>query len=168
MTLKNPKQKGNSHERAVAKILTSWSGHEFHRTPMSGALRWANDTRIVSDIVPSQELIAKGWMFSIECKNTENSWEFNTLIEGTAVFWKQWEQCVDDANREGLKPMLVFTKNYRDTFMAIQRSEFDKLKIEPESFIFITHKSENLVILKLTDFLALVSLETLLEKLGKI
>ena len=70
--LKHPKQKGSEFERKVAKALTDWSGYEFHRTLMSGALHWDNDSRVVSDIVPPESL--SGWPFSIECKNVECSW----------------------------------------------------------------------------------------------
>ena len=157
----NSKQKGNSHERNVAKLLSQWSGSKFMRTPMSGAIHNFQDKRVVSDIVAPLSL--GNWPFSIECKNTENSWEFNTLIEQTAVFWKQWQQCVDDANREGSAPMLVFTKNYRDIFMSITKEIYDKLDIHPESYIVVNNTDYELVIMKFKEFLSLVSVEDLLD-----
>ena len=69
--MKNPKAKGNEFELKISKMLTEWSGQQFHRTPASGALHWSNDKRVVSDIVPPETL--SGWPFSIECKKVEGA-----------------------------------------------------------------------------------------------
>lgn len=122
----NGKQKGNGFERKVAKKLTEWCGQKFNRTPMSGALRWDNDKRVVSDIVPPQSM---KWPFSVECKCVESSWEFNTLLENTATLWKHWEQADSDAQREDMIPMLVFTKNYRNDFVAVYQETFSNLQL---------------------------------------
>lgn len=162
----NSKQKGSDYERKVAKILSDWSGREFHRTPMSGSLRWSNDKRVVSDIVPSQDLVDKGWPFSIECKKVEGSqWEFSNFIEGTSMTLKDhWKQCCDDAKRENMIPMLVFSKNRRDTFIIITRDVFSKLGINPKSYINLVHNDQDLIIMKLSDLLASISVEGLLSK----
>lgn len=162
MALKNPKEKGNSHERNVANMLTEWSGHKFLRTPSSGAIHNFHDRRVVSDIVAPESL--RDFPFSIECKNTEVSWEFNTIIEGTAAMWKQWEQCTTDADREEMIPMLVFTKNYRPIYVAIQQEIFDKLKIEPVSYLRVVGQ-ENLVIIDFKEFLSLITVEELIKRL---
>lgn len=159
----NSKQKGNDFELKVAKLLTEWSGEKFHRTPASGALHWENDNRVVSDIVPPQTLV--GWPFSIECKKVETSWEFNTFIEGTSVTLKEhWKQCYGDAQREQMIPMLVFTKNYRDTYMMITQETFNKLGINPSCFIKVENQEWSLIIMKFTEFLDLVPLKVLLDK----
>lgn len=161
--MKNPKEKGNNHERKVAKMLSDWSGEKFMRTPMSGAIHNFKDKRVVSDIVAP--LSIGDWPFSIEAKCVECSWEFNTFIEGTSMTLKEhWKQCCDDAEREGLIPMLVFTKNYRDIFIMITKEVFYQLDIEPESYINLIHKGQDLVILKFSDFLQLVSVDTLISK----
>lgn len=164
--MKNPKAKGNSHERHVAKLLSDWAGAKFLRTPMSGAIHNFHDKRVVSDIVAP--LSIGNWPFSIECKNTENSWEFNTLIEGTSVFWKQWQQCYDDAQREETLPMLVFTKNYRDIYMAITLDCFQKLDIHPKSYLLVDNSDYKLIIMKFTDFLDLTSLDQVLKSLTQV
>lgn len=161
--MKNPKEKGNNHERKVAKMLSEWAGVKFNRTPMSGALRWGNDRRVVSDIVAP--LSIGNWPFSIEAKCVECSWELNTFIEGTSQTLKEhWEQCLLDANREELLPMLVFTKNYRDIFMMITKDVFNQLEIEPESYISVVNKSHDLIIMRFSEFLKLISLDILLSK----
>lgn len=160
----NSKQKGSEAERKLAKTLSEWANCEFHRTPASGALHWANDKRVVSDIVPSQELVDKGWPFSIENKKVENSWEFNGFIEGTSQTLKEhWEQCVTDSQREDMVPMLVFSKNYRDTYVMIKQSTFAELGIKPESYMTLHNQSYDLVILKLKDILSNITIEELLK-----
>ena len=161
--MKNPKEKGNSHERKVANILTEWSGSKFMRTPMSGAIHNFKDKRVVSDIVAP--LSIENWPFSIECKNTENSWEINTFIEGTAVFWKQCEQCYDDSQRESLIPMLVFTKNYRDIYMAIEMSVFLKTQVSLENYAVVVRKDVELVVVKFTEFLSKITVDELTKRL---
>ena len=158
----NSKQKGKEFERKVAKMLTEWSGQEFNRTPQSGALHWNNDKRVVSDIVSPQTLT--DWPFSIECKKVEYPWEFSTIIEGTSLFWEHWQQCWDDSQREQLRPLLVFCKNYRDTFAVITYQDFEKINVTFESFIRVTRQDFDLVILKFKDFLEKISLDTLLSK----
>lgn len=162
----NSKQKGSEFERKVAKMLSKWSGQEFHRTPMSGALHWSNDKRVISDIVPPQELVDKGWPFSLECKKVEDAqWEFSNFIEGTSMTLKDhWKQCCDDAQREDMIPMLIFNKNRRDIFIMITKETFYQLEIEPESYINLVHKEQDLVIMRFSDLLALISVDELISK----
>lgn len=162
----NSKQKGSEFERKIAKALQEWSKYEFHRTPMSGALHWSNDNRVVSDIVPTQELVDKGWPFSIECKKVEGAqWEFSNLIDGTSMTLKEhWQQCWDDAQREHMIPMLIFNKNRRDIYIMITKEVFYQLEIEPESYINLIHKDWDLVIMKFNDFLSLISIDEVLSK----
>ena len=161
----NGKNKGTDFERKIAKLLQEWSGYEFHRTPMSGALHWNNDTRVVSDIVPSQELVDKGWPFSIECKKVEAPWEINNFIDGNAITIKEhWNQCTDDAKREHLIPMLIFNKNRRDVYIMITKETFENLNISPDSYINLIQSKQNLIIMKFKDFLSLITVDKLLSK----
>ena len=161
--MKYPKQKGNAHERAVAKLLSEWSGYEFHRTPQSGALHWSNDKRVISDIVPPQEILEK-WPFSIECKNVETNFEISAFIDGTSQTLKEhWKQCWDDSQREDLLPMLVFTKKYRDIYMMTTFDVFKKLEIKPSCYLQVINQDLSLVIMKFKEFLNLISCEKLLN-----
>lgn len=160
----NSKQKGSEFELKVAKLLTKWSGEIFHRTPMSGALHWANDNRVVSDIVPPQSLVDAGWPYSIECKKVEASWEFNGFIEGTAIFWKHWKQCYEDSQRENMIPLLVFNKNYRDIYVAMTTEVYVQLGIKIENVIYLECQGWNLTILRLNDLLDNITCEELISK----
>ena len=158
----NSKQKGSGFELKVAKQLSSWSGYKFNRTPMSGALHWENDTRVVSDIVPPQNL---KWPFSIECKKVEYDYDFTFILKGTSTFWEHWKQAKDDATRENMIPMLVFSKNYRDTHVAIQVDVFVKLfnKKEKPSYLSIHFGTDDLVVLNFEQFLESTTMEDILN-----
>lgn len=123
----NSKQKGSEFERKVAKLLTEWSGQEFRRTPMSGALHWENDERVISDIVPPLNL---GFPFSIECKKQEVPWDFDFMFKGTSSIWEFWKQCSRDAQSEGLEPLLIFNKNRRDIYAMMRKDTADILLME--------------------------------------
>lgn len=160
----NSKAKGSSFELKLSKMLTEWSGETFHRTPGSGALHWSNDKRVVSDIVPPATLMEKGWQFSIEAKNVEYPWEFSMLMEGTSLFWTHWNQCLSDAQRECMVPLLVFKKNRRDIYTAMRTKNFDELGIQPSEVLRLKANGHDLTILKFRDLLESITCEELLQK----
>lgn len=166
LPMKRPKEKGNAHERKVAAKLTEWAGAKFMRTPMSGAIHNFNDRRVVSDIVAP--LSIGKFPFSIEAKNVEYDWTFSTIIKGTSMFWEHWNQAVTDAEREELIPMLVFTKNYQDIYVAIPQDVFTHLffdKQRPDYIVVRTTKdwSVPIVIMNFDTFLKSVTLQEVLN-----
>lgn len=163
--VKNVKEKGNNFERKVAKLLSDWAGVKFMRTPSSGAIHNFNDKRVVSDIVPPLSL--GEFPFSIECKCVECSWEFSTIIENTSQNMRDhWSQAVDDSNREHLRPMLIFSKNFRDIFVSIRKEDYDVLPLNIPNRIFsYSEDRDTLVIFKLKDLFGGISCEQLIESL---
>lgn len=162
MAVKNPKNKGNAFERGVAKQLSEWAGVKFMRTPSSGAIHNFNDKRVVSDIVPP--LSIGNFPFSIECKNVMCNWEFSTFLEDTSVTLKNhWKQCEDDANREGLFPMLIFTKNFRDSYVMIRCSEYRTFNKEIIPRIEFINDNKELTIINFKKFLESVTVEEVLK-----
>lgn len=161
----NSKQKGSRLERQVAKLLSEWSGYDFHRTPMSGALHWTNDKRVLSDIVPPQAL--ENYPFSMECKNVEYDYDFTYLMSGTSMFYKHWKQATDDAQRECLRPMLIFTKNRRDIYTAFRIEDFKKFDTEFSTTVCVEYKGEKIVILLFKELLEKVNLEKFLSAFSK-
>ena len=157
----NGKAKGNRFELDVAKMLTEWSGKTFHRTPQSGALHWDNDKRVVSDIVPPQDL---GFPFSIECKSQEVAWDFDSLITGKSTIWKFWSQCCNDAHSENMEPLLVFSKNYRKIYAMLQRTTYNKLG---KTLTNVTVQSDAWGDVVIIDFKELLDNVTLSEVLDK-
>ena len=130
---KNSKNKGSTFEREIAKQLSKWTGHDFHRTPGSGALHWKNDARVVSDIVPSQDF--PEWKISVECKcygKPTYVCDFQSLLNNNATMWRHWVQCVTDAKRESLIPMLItkVTGLRRPVFAVMLESDAKKLGLD--------------------------------------
>lgn len=158
--MKNPKEKGNNFERKVAGLLTKWSGVKFLRTPSSGAIHNFKDRRVVSDIVPP--LSFGEFPFSIECKNVNCSWEFSALLEGTSeTLKKHWKQCCEDAQREGLRPLLVFTKNFRNIYCVLTEEDYAVLNVEIIPNLTVGCLDSRLVILNFENFLQEITPEKL-------
>ena len=167
----NSKNKGSTFERKIAKQLSEWAGDKFMRTPMSGAIHNFNDKRVVSDIVAP--LSIGSFPFSIECKDVEYSWELNTYLEESGMFFRHWEQACTDADREGLSPMLIFSKNYRDTFVCIREKDFIILRdsthnISCNTVVLGSQKSGNVIFLRFYDFLNEYKIQDILEISDKI
>ena len=163
----NSKQKGSDFERKVAKMLTEWSGYEFRRTPMSGALHWENDARVLSDIVPPLNL---GFPFSIECKKREDSWDFDFILKGTSSIWEFWKQCLRDAQSEDLEPLLVLSKNRRETYAMMRKDTADILLMDKAiRYLDIGYtKSCMTTLVNFSDLLNCCSLQDFLNIKGKL
>lgn len=159
--MKNAKAKGNTFELTVAKMLTEWSGQKFHRTPASGALHWENDKRVVSDIVPPQNM---NFPFSIECKNQEVPWDFDFILTGTSTIWKFWSQASEDAQSEQLEPLLVFKKNFRQIYAAMRTDTFILLFKNKDKPVHVSvAHSEKITILNFEDLLSQCTLDEILD-----
>lgn len=154
--MKNPKNKGNNFERQVAKIFSDWAGVKFMRTPASGAIHNFKDKRVVSDIVPP--LSIGKFPFSIECKKVECSWEISSILEGTSqTIENHWFQCLTDADREGLIPLLVFSKNFRGIYGVMKQVDFVATKVKLNKYLEVYQNDMTLVIFNLKDFLTSIS-----------
>lgn len=116
------KQKGNTYERKTAKVLGSWWGYEFYRTPSSGGLHnWSSDLNVAGDIVTSPE---SGFPFVIECKNRQaGDWTLESIVLDKHDIKNWWAQVVLDARRVTKVPALVFTRNRAEDFVMIPYTE---------------------------------------------
>lgn len=163
----NSKAKGNAYELKIAKQLSTWSGYEFNRTPMSGGLRWQEDNNVSGDIVPPSEL---KFPFSIECKKREIDWDFDSLLRGTSPIWDFYKQSCRDSSRyihKGIKkePMVVFAKNRRESYMIIHKQVYDFLfKDKDVMHMEIYRYPEcNVVMMLFEDFLNSCTLDEVLS-----
>lgn len=161
----NSKNKGSTFERKVAKILTSWSGMEFHRTPGSGSLHWKVDNNVSGDIVAPFEI---NFPISIECKKHEIDWEVDKLLVGTSTLWKFWNQsCEDSLRHKAKEPWVIFTKNNRKIYIIMNYSYYmqlasKKIKLKKNPYINIVVEDKNIIITDLELFLSIVSIQDLL------
>ena len=96
----NSKVKGNRNELEVAKFLTRWTGVEFRRTPMSGAihvpLEWLSGDVFCVD----KDF---NFPFSVEAKH------YHKVRPSMVETW--WEQTKTDAERINKKPLLFFRED---------------------------------------------------------
>lgn len=167
----NSKAKGSDYERKIAKVLGDWYGEEFHRTPASGGLHWKEDNRVAGDIVTPP---GSTYPFVTELKKRE-SWEFFHLLKGTGEMEKFWQQVSNDAARTGLKPLLVFSKNFSPDYTMMLLSDFTAI-FDSKGWTnnvagfnyFVVHKagSPDRVTFILQDFLRIVSKEDIIKAYG--
>jgi len=111
----NSKQKGNTFERKIAKVLGDWWGFKFSRTPQSGGSHWLADNNAVGDIVAPPQA---NFPLVIECKHREN-WTIENIMLNNKDPHTWWEQVITDSNRIGKAPCLIFTRNRANTFVAL-------------------------------------------------
>lgn len=156
----NSKAKGDTYERKIAKKLTEWTGLKFERVPASGGLHWKKDNRVYGDIVTNDP----DFPFTIECKARE-SWNMDSLINGSKEVEKWWKQAIADAWATGKEPMVIFTRNRQPDYIMFRgkanlydyiSSVFD----ENISFRMIFKiNGEELMVMKLDDAIKYCSIE---------
>lgn len=161
---KNGRAKGQSFERVVAKILSTWWGEEFHRTPSSGGLHWKRDNRVTGDVVTPEN---SNFPFSIECKKVEG-WNFEQLLKDTGEISNWWNQCFRDSNEVDKIPLLIFSKNRSPIYYMTLRDSIQNLFEEHKNF-FITTVTTNeqliFVYVGILDDLCSKDKEEILKKL---
>ena len=96
----NPKTKGASFERDVARELEGLLGIKFDRNPFEQQ-RQANQPDLVTK--------AKGWPFSIECKR----------YKGGSFMPAWWQQSTDAANASGKYPCVIFKFDRKPIQVAV-------------------------------------------------
>lgn len=149
------RNKGKQFERKIAKALSEWSGVDLMRTPMSGA--WAQAT---GDIQTRTD----DFPFVVECKNQEG-WTLEAVMVGQCKqFDDWWSQVTADVERkqqetgQPVKPMLVFTRNFKPIFVALDGlpahfSSYVQERIDQEPNV-LWLKGMNLFIITLEELLA--------------
>ncbi len=134
--MKSARQKGNKAEREVAAFLQAWwrvlePEAVFFRTPGSGA--WASTHQTTGmksrgDIMVNPET-CKFFNFSVEVKHRAviTPAAIRHFEEGVkSPINAYWKQCVDNAAKDGLNPMLVFRGNRQPWRAAVLRSDGER------------------------------------------
>lgn len=122
------KRRGKTYERRVATLLTEFTGVNFRSTPGSGGYNKQGGVTIREELFCG-DLIAdrSDFLYCIEAKNRE-IFDFNPILKNpeTAAFTLWWYQCVQDAKRVGLEPLMFFKPNGSDDFIVITVDEHQK------------------------------------------
>ena len=132
--MSNSKSKGNRGELRVCKALTDRFGVKFNRVPNSGAFGTTHMLQQEAQSVLSGDLIVPIlFKFSIEVKTgydldflyllSENSSNDKNTFQG---FCEQ--ACEDSSRTPGRIPMVIYTKDRRDTVIAIPTNNHSRQK----------------------------------------
>lgn len=110
----NANKKGKRFELRIAKDLAKKFDSNIRRTPNSGGLS------IKGDILTTSGILSE---FSWECKNQEK-----------LNIWKALHQSENDALGTMKSPVVVFTKNFEDDYVALRYDDFVNLLLELDEF----------------------------------
>jgi hypothetical protein len=124
-----------NHERRVADLFTSWSGHEFRRRRVTGrdmATLWVDSA---ADVIPT----TTDFPFSIEAKKGKN-FSMDALLANptNCLFEKWWFQTCYDANLISnlrgsmIYPLLMFKPEPAYDWMAISTRALPLMHPKPE------------------------------------
>lgn len=125
---KRSKRKGKTYERRCAKILTKFTGVNYRSTPGSGGFNKYGGVTIREELFCGDLICdVPTFRYCVESKNRE-SFSFTAILKNpsTAVFTKWWYQCVDDANKVKLEPLMFFKPNISDDFIVMTKKEWEK------------------------------------------
>lgn len=155
----NSKKKGNKFERIVAKFWSTWTGYEFNRTPQSGGLHWKNSENVVSDIVCTDPLHSRRFLFSIEAKCHKDINFEHLLLNVKSKIREFWKQASEDSKRVNKIPILMMRYNGMpkdESFFVVNENLGNLLlKFELKSdYIFVNSiQNDNLFIFLSSDIL---------------
>lgn len=159
------KNKGSNAERAVAKLLTGWTGEEWLRVPNSGALRWGGAAWVYGDLLPPEQ-----WNVIVESKHYKTidlELMATKPAPGNVLGW--WDQVCSDVRRckgerdSVCQPLLVFKSNRRPPRLVIERSLFLALGPPAVDHMALRKPKYDLIILDMPQFLDRVEPSAFLE-----
>jgi hypothetical protein len=126
----NSKAKGNRSELKICKLLTEHFGEPFNRVPSSGAFGTSHQSlqKNARDILAGDVITPKGFLFVIENKVGYNIDLINLYSDkdntDKKLFFGFLEQASRDAKRTDRLPMVVYTKDRRETLACFPRDFF--------------------------------------------
>lgn len=136
----NAKNKGNSFERKISKILSErfkdYTGLDaaFRRNIDSGSFfGGSNQSRAVTHDVSKATfgdiVCPNNFKFSLECKHYKTPPSFGILLKQESKQWDTWiEQARQDSENSDLAMMLIIKYNGIDEFVLVD-TPFQNLKI---------------------------------------
>ena len=166
------RSKGHAFENEVAKILTTWSGVQWKRTPQSGG--WGSKDIASGDLFCATEFDKKEPLImpiSLELKKVE-AWEFVHFFKelDTSPLGSWWTQSVDDALISKKIPVLIFNRNRYPIFIMLDNKSITRLeKLGNKKYdqklprLYCTIKKDHVSVLLLSDFLNWIDFKTLLK-----
>lgn len=118
----NSNRKGKDNERTAAKWLSLWVGKPFTRVPSSGGLRWQGTANVCGDVVCEDS--DYNFPFTVETKHLKRI-VFTEVLRSNSRVFSVYDQCKEDCERSGKKPMLMLRKDGMGTGKYIIFFEMD-------------------------------------------
>lgn len=153
----NSRTKGNKAERQASKLLETWTGKKFARTPSSGGLNWKS-TNVKGDVVCTTE--GHYFPFCVEVKSYKEINVSNLIVgKKSCIIYKFWEQSQRESKDASKIPILMMRYNMmpsNEWMVCIELGLYHKLK---KYFL----KTEHNYLVSVKDNLVLFNSATLLE-----
>lgn len=150
----NGRKKGQTAERKLAKLFSTWWGSDFARTPLSGGFataKFREDWNACGDLVTPD----KTFPFCVESKKVEG-WTLEQMLTSQKThIHKWWEQTVQETP-EGKIPLLVFTKNHAPLYAMMRYTDLHvavKGTIAQTACVFETRVGNDNVVIFALDYL---------------
>jgi len=115
------KRRGKTYERRAAKLLTEFTDIGFRSTPSSGGFNKQGGVVIREELFCGDVICDNpNFLFCVEAKNRK-SFSFTALLKNsdTAEFSKWWYQCVEDAHKVHMLPIMFFKPDNQADFVAL-------------------------------------------------
>lgn len=161
---KKSKRKGNTGERAVAKLLSNWWGSEFTRTPSSGGFatqKFRENWNAIGDVVTPAD-----FPFVVEVKNVK-SWNLSDLLTSkVSILTKYWKQVNDEVGDLPKYPMLVFKKNRSEWFVMIDMAVWYDygLRALNDTYMTIRNDDMDVVVMPWKQFATEINQERIVQE----
>lgn len=127
----NSRNKGSKNERALAKILSEWTGMEFAKVPASGGLHWHNPMMVTGDVIPTSPQDIVDFPFSVETKFYYEVSFQDLILPNNSDILKWWAQALRDAKASKKAAILFFRYNRLPKgffFVTISYANFIRIK----------------------------------------
>lgn len=136
-------RRSKTHERRIAKLLTTYTNVEFRRRRVEGRDVTVVERESTADVIPVKGEI----IFSIEAKCGECT-SFDGLLKDPKInkFTKWWHQCVYDAMiltdvlKRQIYPLLFFKPAPSFDWIAIDKRVIDNGIIRPSDLAIDDHR----------------------------
>lgn len=128
----NSKNKGNTFQRNVAKILNTHFGTtDFMPTPGSGA--FATTHKLPAHLQIYGDLITpKNFAFTIEAKKGYNKENLGSIFNPKSQLISFWKQTLRDSNKAGRSPLVIFQQDRKNTLAILEWHLVDNITFDKE------------------------------------
>ncbi len=135
------KTKGDLFENAICRFLSAWLVSEeyadkkaFKVYDLPFRRRFTNTTPLDGHWAGEGDVLHKpGIEFAlcVECKDRKN-WELDGLLANRKwPPWLWWEQCKQQAERVQLRPLMFFTRPFRQVYVMLDKETAECLELQP-------------------------------------